>query len=420
MKKILLALTMVTGLSALNAQTEVWSDNFDDLDVSDWVLYDEDGDGQMWYAAQLTDDGGNPTGTPILTSVSWNGSALTPDNWAVSPAIDLTGITGAELKWFIFASDPLWNLENYGVYVATENTVEAFTTAGELFTEFDLPSELTERTLDISAFDGQTIYVAFRHYDVSDQFRIGLDDVSVSGTEGGGGEYCTPLPMDCSDGDVILNVTFAGIDNDSDCSPDGYGDYTSLAPAQVVAGETYDVEMEIGAGWYEKVSLWIDFDNSMTFDEAERFDVVEGDTGGVMVGSVTIPADAAEGTFRMRFFLGAVGSDNPYPADPCNTNDQGFGEIEDYMIEVGTMGIGDVNSSITAVYPNPVVDTFQVNLSSKFNANQVSVTVTDLSGKTVKSFGNQTSYNVSELPKGVYVVKITDGKNVETKKIVKK
>lgn len=336
MKKFLLALTMVAGLSALNAQTVVWSDDFDDQDVSDWTLYDEDGDGQQWYTAQLTDDGGNPTGTPILTSVSWNGFPLTPDNWAVSPAIDLTEITDAELKWFVFASDPLYNLENYGVYVATENTVEAFTTAGELFTEFDLPSELTERTLDLSAFDGQTIYVAFRHYDVSDQFRIGLDDISVSGTEGGGGdEYCIPLPLDCSDGDVIYNVTFAGIDNDSDCSPDGYGDYTALAPAQVVAGETYDIEMEIGAGWYEKVSLWIDFDNSMTFDESERFEVVEGDTGGVMTGSVTIPADAAEGTYRMRFFLGAVGSDNPYPQDPCNTEDTGYGEIEDYMISVG-------------------------------------------------------------------------------------
>ncbi|MBA5629469.1 T9SS-dependent choice-of-anchor J family protein [Moheibacter lacus] len=428
MKKILFSLAMVAGLMAVNAQTVIWSDNFDDEDISDWTIYDEDGDGNTWGDMFQVTDGttGEPVSPVSLISRSWQGGALTPDNWVVSPAIDLTGSTGTiALNWKVQAAAASWDLENYSIYVATESDLVSLEASDVSFSEtYDDPDgngTQYERTLDVSSFAGQTIYIAVRHHDCEDQDWLSIDDLEVVVEGGGGEDYCMPLPLDCSDGDIIMNVTFAGIDHDSDCGVDGYSDYTTeVAAAQVIAGETYDVEMEIGAGWYEKVSMWIDFDNSLTFDESERFELVEGDTGGIMTSSITIPADATEGIYRMRFFLGAVGSDNPYPADPCNGDDQGYGEIEDYMVEVGTLGMGDLDASVVAIYPNPVVDSFQVNLSSKFNANQVSVTVTDLSGKTVKTFGNQTSYNVSELPKGVYIVKITDGKNVETKKLIKK
>lgn len=244
----------------------------------------------------------------------------------------------------------------------------------------------------------------------------------VAGLSALNAQYCTPDPLDCNDGDVIYNVTFAGINNDSDCSPDGYEDYTSsVSPAEVMAGETYEISMDIGAGWYEKVSMWIDFNNDMVFDADERFDVVEGDTGGVFTNEITIPADAADGTYRMRIYLSAAGSSGEFPQDPCvDEVNEIYGEIEDYMVQIGAMSVSDLNKNVSSVYPNPVVDTFNVNLSSKFNANNVTVTVTDLAGRTVKTFGSASSYNVSDLAAGVYVVKITDGKNTETKKIVKK
>ncbi len=111
-----------------------------------------------------------------------------------------------------------------------------------------------------------------------------------------------------------------------------------------------------------------------------------------------------------------------YIAIHCTTDDGLLLMMDDFKVTADeVMAVSDVNTkNISTVYPNPVVDTFNVNLSAKFNANNVSVTVTDLTGKTVKTFGTNDSYNVSELPAGVYVVKITDGKNTETKKIVKK
>lgn len=109
-----------------------------------------------------------------------------------------------------------------------------------------------------------------------------------------------------------------------------------------------------------------------------------------------------------------------YIAIQCISNDQFGFAVDDFKVTGETMAVSDVNANISSVYPNPVVDSFNMNLSSKFNVGNVSVTLTDLTGKTVKTFGAADSYNVSDLPKGVYVVKITDGKNTETKKIVKK
>ncbi|MGB6084572.1 T9SS type A sorting domain-containing protein [Moheibacter sp.] len=104
----------------------------------------------------------------------------------------------------------------------------------------------------------------------------------------------------------------------------------------------------------------------------------------------------------------------------CVSNDVYMLMIDTFKVTTGGLGISDLNANVSSVYPNPVVDTFNVSLSSKFNTSNVTVTVTDLAGRTVKTFGAADSYNVSDLSKGVYVVTITDGKNTETKKIVKK
>lgn len=94
--------------------------------------------------------------------------------------------------------------------------------------------------------------------------------------------------------------------------------------------------------------------------------------------------------------------------------------LDDFKVTTGSLGVSDLSAKASSVYPNPVVDTFNVDLSSKFNASNLTVTITDLSGKTVKTFAAADSYNVSDLAKGVYLVTITDGKNTETKKIVKR
>lgn len=189
MKKSLLALLLGSVFCA-NAQSVIWSDDFDDEDISDWTLIDADGDGRDWSAVQIQDNDGNPVGTPVLRSASWATIALTPDNWAISPMIDLSAYPDGStviLDWSVMAIDADWDAENYTVYVANSDDPTILEASSVQFSEETLAgvNELTPRTLDISAYAGEpAVYIAFRHYDVSDQFTMEIDDVMVTGTLG--------------------------------------------------------------------------------------------------------------------------------------------------------------------------------------------------------------------------------------------
>lgn len=104
----------------------------------------------------------------------------------------------------------------------------------------------------------------------------------------------------------------------------------------------------------------------------------------------------------------------------CISNDAYMFMVDSFKFTTGTLGVSDLDANQTSIYPNPVSNSFNVNLSSKFSSNDVKVTVTDLTGKTIKTFGAEKNYNVSDLAAGVYVVKITDGKNTISKKLIKK
>ena len=141
-----------------------------------WTQADEDGDGQSWFAY-----GADPyAGDSSAATASWNGTPLTPDNWLITPQLELG--TGEELRFYVAAQDPDWSLENYSVYISTTgNAVADFDT--ELWTETLASTDWAERTLDLSAYDGQTVYLAFRHHDVTDQFVMKIDNVVLPGTE---------------------------------------------------------------------------------------------------------------------------------------------------------------------------------------------------------------------------------------------
>lgn len=195
MKKITLLLMFAAlGLFTLNAQI-IYEENFSDYasgsQPAGWTIYDEDGDGLSWMVIKF-----DTMTKPVLVSDSWNtttGFPLTPDNYAVTPAIDLSGVEEetVTLSWDVAGVDPDYSQENYTIYVATENSVDAFlasdTYYGEVVTD-NGPGGLDNfytKTLDISAFIGETIYVAIRHHDVTDVFRIAFDNIKVeAGTLG--------------------------------------------------------------------------------------------------------------------------------------------------------------------------------------------------------------------------------------------
>jgi len=110
------------------------------------------------------------SGNSCYNSIS---NALNPDNYLVSPPITL-GTGASELKYFIKNFDPNF-LDTYSVSISTNGT--NFTS---IHTETPTNIDWNEKTLDISSYAGQQIFIAFRHHDSYNQNKIFLDDVTVT------------------------------------------------------------------------------------------------------------------------------------------------------------------------------------------------------------------------------------------------
>ena len=171
-RKLLLMGMLFTGVS-LNAQVYFTEDFSSGLAA--WTLTDADGDGNDWLTNDYNDGQGD-----VATSASWLGAPLTPDNWLISPAITVPTASNVLLTWKIYAQDQNWAAENYSVYVATASDIPTLSASTITFNEVLTTSDgYMNRSLDLTALAGSTVYVAFRHHNVSDQFRINLDDIVV-------------------------------------------------------------------------------------------------------------------------------------------------------------------------------------------------------------------------------------------------
>lgn len=212
--------------------------------------------------------------------------------------------------------------------------------------------------------------------------------VTFFGFTAANAQYCVP-GMNCTDGDLMLNVQFAGIDNTTSCSPAGYGDYTSdVDPAEVEVGQTYTMSVLVGAGWqFETVALWIDLDNNETFD-VDEFYLLGTGSDSVVVGDIVIPADATEGTYRMR--LSVLASDVPVD-DPCYNDPGNFGEFEDYLVNVT-----DPLSTPDLDFSNSVT-VFKTGENLNISAGTIlgKVEVYDLTGKLIATQQNIASRNAT-------------------------
>ena len=175
MKKILLSLAALCLAGAMSAQT-LLSEGFEQGIPSTWTTIDADADGQNWMSYPT----GAYVGEGCAASASWtsNTGALNPDNWLITPAITIPSADFA-LNWYVAAQDPSYPQDKYSVYIATGNTVADFTATTPVHTEVIQSGDWTGHMVDLSDYAGQTIYVAFRHYDCSDLFVMKIDEVKV-------------------------------------------------------------------------------------------------------------------------------------------------------------------------------------------------------------------------------------------------
>jgi hypothetical protein len=178
MKKIILVL-LASFCYSLQAQT-YFTEDFSG-GIGQFTSFDEDGDGNQWNVY----DSGTDEGDAIYSaSYDSDTGTLTPDNWLISSAIDLSQATSAvTLEWKVYAVDQDNPAENYTVYVGTTGTVAALSATTPVFNETLTTSDgYMIRYVNLAAFAGQTVYVAFRHHGVSSEYMMNIDDVAVTET----------------------------------------------------------------------------------------------------------------------------------------------------------------------------------------------------------------------------------------------
>jgi hypothetical protein len=176
--------TVTLGGSKGSRGTQTWG--FEGT-MDGWTTIDKDGDGYIWQFASVLMSGYNISahgGSDMLSSESYNkttGTALTPDNWLVSPQVTL----GGTFTMYACAQDANYAAEHFGIYVSiTSNTnTNSFTKLNEWTLAAKgsrTQGSWNAYTVDLSAYAGQTGYIAVRHFNCTDQFYLNVDDFTLT------------------------------------------------------------------------------------------------------------------------------------------------------------------------------------------------------------------------------------------------
>ena len=80
-----------------------------------------------------------------------------------------------------------------------------------------------------------------------------------------------------------------------------------------------------------------------------------------------------------------------------------------------TAGVDDQNQLDISIYPNPTSDIVHIDC----NYSQLKVVVYDILGKQVINKSITNSIDISQLEKGVYILQLSDGVKLSTRKIIK-
>ena len=174
--------------------------DFEDGTLMGWTCIDADGDGNVWQNGSSSGLGGHDGSAGMLFSQSYINQvgALTPDNYLVSPT-KMTVQDGAVISFWAAAQDAGYPAEHYGVAVSTASNTNAndFTTIWEetmtakraATVDAYAKSEIRgtraqglwyQKTIDLSAYAGQEIWVAIRHFNCTDCFYLDVDDITLA------------------------------------------------------------------------------------------------------------------------------------------------------------------------------------------------------------------------------------------------
>ena len=167
--------------------------------LQNWTTIDADGDGNDWKLFAESGYGHHST-DGVVVSYSYdniNQSALSPDNYLVSPKLSITN-GNKSLTFYARAMDEAYPSDHFGVAVSTtvnnqtsafamvqEWTMTAKSAGGEVrgMRSADRVGNWHHFTVDLSDYVGQDIYLAIRHFNSTDNFCLCVDDVVLAGQD---------------------------------------------------------------------------------------------------------------------------------------------------------------------------------------------------------------------------------------------
>lgn len=196
----------------------ILNENFENGIPSDWTQIDADGDGNIWTQIE-TFEGHN--GGLCISSASYidNVGPVYPDNYLITPLVK--GATS--ISYRVSVQDIYYPNERYAVMVSSTGTAASdFTTVFEEkmagkgnLSENERGARIQgtwyERNIELPA---GIKYVAFRHYNSSDEYWLNLDDITIYG---GGAEESFTYSLsrngtEIATGLILTNYTDEGLD----------------------------------------------------------------------------------------------------------------------------------------------------------------------------------------------------------------
>ena len=227
--------------------------------------------------------------------------------------------------------------------------------------------------------------------------------------------------------EYINNVIVGSLNNTSG-NDNGYGDYTSLSTS-LAAGSLSKIMITptwTNGSRAEYYNVWIDFNNNGTFETSELVFSKSKSRNAYVGGTINIPSNAVIGTTRMRVSM-------KYNAFATACEVFSAGEVEDYSIEI-TPAIVSRNASENVeikediavsnkiefkLYPNPVKGSV-LYFADLDLENTSTYRIFNLMGQQV---GNGTiennSINVDNLMPAIYIIEISNGASVGSKRFIK-
>lgn len=178
----------------------------------------------------------------------------------------------------------------------------------------------------------------------------------------------------------------------------GYVNLTSIS-TELQQGNIYPLVLQPGyydSAYGEYWRVWIDYNKDNDFNDPNE---LVFDSGGVfstaVTGSLTVPASAPLGTTRMRISMKWL---NEGDSPPLSCEGFGFGETEDYLVNIVASDCSGLNVSV-------------LNIPASCGQSNGSISITPSGGQMPYSIlwnSGQTTFTYPNLTAGLYNFTVTD------------